>query len=494
MKTAKTISCLLTVLAVGLFLITQSGCESAAGTGGGTTDGGGTTNDGGTDGGDTDGGGTNGDGTDGGETDDGSTLPALVKTRISLQFDGIADPSGKIQAGDDLVVYGLPNKGVFCFVASHANSDTSSASVIPNSAALFGFRNFVVAGKKVALVGSTNAVSIFDTVDSTQVDIPGTQITLAPLPIDANEPGHMVSDGDLIATINEVGEFAANPVDDGNPIKVIDVSGSEPVVISFPNPLEFARFDQVAVDAGSRRVAAVGGGDIYVFDIDNPASAPRMFDFGLGSSLGLVSNEVQIRIDGDWILFHDSSDFDPRVSLLNVTDGTVTHFNNNPTQRDAPVALAGGSFAYFQFREVADAIFSADTVYRSAIGRVDDAPNSTLAGQLDAIGSDTPDCVDGGIAGYGSTLAVTPDGSRWFLAGEGPVGRVMEHLQMSTGGAFEPFEDTEGDTQTGTVMATDVSASSNTVAFRALRQVPGAGCMTIDDWVIGFIILDRLEP
>ena len=203
---------------------------------------------------------------------------------------------------------------------------------------------------------------------------------------------------------------------------------------------------------------------------------------------------MPIRFEGDWILFHENSEFDSRVSLLNVADGTVTPFSNNPTQRDAPVALAGGSFAYFQFREEADAIFGASTVFRSAIGRVSDAPNSTLAGQFDAIGSDTPDCVDDGNAGYGSTLAVTPDGSRWFLAGEGPVDRVMEHLQMSTGGAFEPFEDTEGDTQTGTVMATDVSASSNTVAFRALRQVRGAGCMTIDDWVIGFIILDRLEP
>jgi hypothetical protein len=64
---------------------------------------------------------------------------------------------------------------------------------------------------------------------------------------------------------------------------------------------------------------------------------------------------------------------------------------------------------------------------------------------------------------------------------------------MSTGGAFHTFTDPDGDTYSGLVMATDVACSSTTVAFRALRQTPTDGCFADNDWVIGFIVLDRLD-
>ena len=67
-------------------------------------------------------------------------------------------------------------------------------------------------------------------------------------------------------------------------------------------------------------------------------------------------------------------------------------------------------------------------------------------------------------------------------------------VMRSTGGDFEDFADPEGTTASGSVMATDVTCSNNVVAFRALRQEDdGLGCSTRDEWVVGFILLDRLE-
>ncbi len=101
------------------------------------------------------------------------------------------------------------------------------------------------------------------------------------------------------------------------------------------------------------------------------------------------------------------------------------------------------------------------------------------------------DCFDDPkLIGYGSSMCITPDGSRWFLAGWGPIDSTWDYLQMSTGGAFEDFEDPEGNTTSGSVMATDVSCSANVVAFRVLRETPDSNCLTNEEWVVGFILLD----
>ncbi|MHC4093700.1 MAG: hypothetical protein ACYSVY_26095, partial [Planctomycetota bacterium] len=98
------------------------------------------------------------------------------------------------------------------------------------------------------------------------------------------------------------------------------------------------------------------------------------------------------------------------------------------------------------------------------------------------------------LIGYGSSMCLTPDGSRWFLAGWGPIDSTWDYLQMSTGGAFVDFADPEANTVSGSVMAADVACSSNVVAFRVLREEDsGLGCSTNEEWVVGFILLDRLE-
>jgi hypothetical protein len=189
--------------------------------------------------------------------------------------------------------------------------------------------------------------------------------------------------------------------------------------------------------------------------------------------------------------------------LLNVTgDNDPVLFSNNPSYQHVQVALAGGSFFYTQWKEDLDSQSVSGQSYRSAIGLVNDAPASTLASQFDtydlrpSVFDFDPitqeECFDEPkLIGYGTTACITPDGSLWFLAGEGPIDQWIDYLQMSDGGAFTDFEDTG--TATGSVMATDVTCSENVVSFRALRQVDdGLGCSADNEWVVGFILLDRM--
>lgn len=472
----KTTICMLALLAIGVFLAGGIGCGTVEDGGDGFTP-----SDG-----DNGGGGGNGGGNGGSS---GDALPAVVKTSIVLRSHGLLNPDGKIEAGDDLIVYGLPGGSVYYFTPSVSDRETNVATEIPGSSTEFGYRNFKVAGKKVALVRDNYEVAIYDTAAGTLTDIPGGDITLdrLVLPVEANAPGHMASDGSLIATVNDT-----NAVDDGNAIKVIDVSAATPTVISVPNPPSFlGGFRQVAVDVETHTVAAYGdnpGVLIYAFDIDDPAAAPLEFDlFGEG-----FQDNVQMAFDSGAIIYNQGSD----IALLDVTapGNAPVVFTNNPSNNSAPVAIRGGSFGYFQFASGAD-MGPGPSEYRSAIGRVADAPASTLAGQSDLVfNGNAPECVaEDALLGYGTTMAITPDGSRWFLAGTAGPDDNYDHLQMSVGGAFETFTDPDGDTQTGLLMASDVSCSSNTVAFRALRQTSSSGCLADEEWVIGFIILDRLD-
>ncbi|MCK4659118.1 MAG: hypothetical protein KAV82_06305 [Phycisphaerae bacterium] len=436
---------------------------------------------------------------EGDEQPDEGDQPALVKTHI-LMDDNLLIMRPK--AGDDLIVWG-DAETVYYIIPSETDSEATAGTEVPDGTR-FAWTSFAVAGKKAALVTSLGEVSIFDSQTGELSAIPGTEVLLQDTQLTEDSmPGLMVSDGNLIATLNHGYQVA-----DGNEVKVIDVSGATPTVISFPNPTEnyidgSDNFIQVAVDADTRRVAGVGSYNIlYVWEIDDPTAEPLAFDLGLNSDLCCFNDNVQIRFEGDWILYQQEPETypvgmgDTNVALLNVDDGTVTVLTNNPTQLTALVTLSGGSFGYFQWREDVDAIYGAQTAYRSAIGTVP-GPGSTLADWDDYIDGDSDQY---GVFGYGYSMALTPDGDRWFVAGWGPIDDDMTVLQMSTGGKFAAFDDSYGDTLTGLVMATDVTCSTGpgnsgaTVAFRALRQsdCEAYACAT-NEWVLGFIIVDRLS-
>ncbi|NLX13698.1 MAG: hypothetical protein GXY44_08620 [Phycisphaerales bacterium] len=463
---------LICYLALGLMVLLApySGCTPTDGDNGGADNGGG-------------GGGGGGGGED---DDDDEVLDALIKTRIA--FENSADKtSGKLAVGEDLIVWGVPGNSVYYLVPSTADENTDAGTMIPHSNLLFGFRDFAVAGKKVVLVRSTNEVAVFNTLTGGEpVDIPGGDITLHALPAEADDPGHMMADGRLVATINDV-----NTVADGNAIKVIDLNGANHTIISCAQPAGFqATFRQVAVDAATRQVVAYAkspGETIYLWDLDNPAAQPVMFDL-FGDAM--PSSQVQIQFDGNYVLYRQG--FTDRTALLDTSDGSVRTFTKKSDFAvNSPVALKGGKFGFFVAQETADSIFAAAALHRTAIGAVGDVPNATLASQTTMIMPES-DCVQQDVPfGYGNTMTITPDGERWFLSGSNFIDFDLEYLQMNEGDGWELFPDEE--TLSGWLMATDVACSNDTVAFRALRQVVRSGCLTEDEWVLGFIVLDRLD-
>ena len=491
----------MTLLAVS-FLLSLAGCATGGGGGGGGN--GPSQNENSSDG-----------GNDNNAADNDQPPPvassAVVKTRIQL-----GTSNGKVDVGDDVIVYGIDSQiededeplGVHFIIPSESDSQTASGTMIPGSDALFGARHFKVAGRKVALVRSTSAISIFDVDTGRLVDIPPTELTLHRDITEPGAPGQMTSDGPFIAAVSNTTGFLFG----GSEVVIIDVSGDEPEVLHFPRPEEFdedgADFDQVVVNAATRRVIGFGNNNLYMYDLDNPDSQPTKFDFGFDADNGRVSEEVQIRFDGQHVIYHDDSNFEPVVSLLNVNDGTIIHFDDNPTAGDAPLALAAGSFGYFLFREDADNESGSfkTNVYRSAIGRTDDAPSATLANQLDHYDFRPTDVDEPGaeqdlclgeekkLIGYGATLCITPDGEQWFLAGWSSIDARYDHIQVSRGGVFSDIPDPERTTYTGSLMGTDIVCSADIVAFRGLREVDDVvACGTTTHEVIAFIRLQQFD-
>jgi len=418
--------------------------------------------------------------------------PALVKTQIVL--GNTSDALRRIEAGDDLVVFASPDSIQFIVPTEYEDTITEGTA-IPGGGTLYETRTWKVAGKKVALTTGAGGVAIYDTVaGGNPVEVSG--VRLAPLPAEPYEAGHMASAGSYFGVICD-----PNEVSDGNPVKVIDVSGDTPAVISFPTPATADQTDtpeQIVVDDNPARVAVVWYNYIYVWDITAPENPPLEFLFNFGD-LGDLDRSVQISFDDDFILLRGDR-LEGVVGLLNIAEGTVPELGNKaPNSPNEEVALANGSFGYFAAEEDVDQIFTGGYVVRTTIGTTDDPAALVAPNRLDEpIDVESDDCITTpGKYGYGSSIAITPDGARWFIGGVDAIDYDIEFLQMSTGGAFELFEETataaEGRSETGYIMASDVSTSSNTVAFWALRQFPDSGCITDDDWVVGFIVLDRLE-
>ncbi len=462
------------------------------------------------------GGNGNGNGNGGGGN---NTAGAIVKTQMTV------GSAGKVAVGDNIVVFGVGSDeaavssnqeaGVHYFNPADVDNTTTSVDMVPNSGTLFGTRDFAVALAKIALVRSTGAVSIFDTGDESLVDIAITDIAVEQMGA-ANEPGQMRANGQYIATINN-----ENTVTDGNVIKVIDVSGDTPTIISFPNPDDAlnnpeVNFDQVDVDATTMQVAAVSDHDIiYIFDINNPNAAPMELDLGLNSGTDGFRGAQQMVFRNGHILYQENpspanvlpGNGDVHTALIDVDTGDITTYTASPTTANSPLAMSDTTAMFFVWREDAD-MGDENNSYRSAIGPVADAPDATLASQTDrydfrttqvslaSAGGETTfsqdDCLDQKLIGYGATCAVTPDGARYFLAGWGPIDRNFDYIQMSTGGAFTDFDDPDGDTVTGALMGSDITCNNNIAAFRGLREEPSAGCITDAVWVVSFIKIDEL--
>lgn len=379
-----------------------------------------------------------------------------VRTQIN------AHPQGRIQAGDDVVFYGFDGANGVDYIIPSAGDVVGRG--IPNAESYVSY-SFAVAGRRAFLVDNSLEASVFDADTGNLDTLPLTEITLKNIPSSQYEKGHVQADGDFCAVICEETE-----VTDGKIVKVIDASGANPQVISFTqNPAPTAeQVEQVAVHAASGLVAVEAAGKFYIFDINDPTAAGVEFD-AVAAGIG----DLQMAFDGERILYaDDSATFNAIV--LDLATGDNLPLAENPAA-GRRLALANGSFGYFLSNNSVGAHF------RSAIGVLDAGISATLttvttAALDDFIDGSTP---NNGLVGYGSTITVTADGSRWFIAGDEDIGSG-DYLQTSTGGAFTVVPDPLDQDELG-CPATDVHASANTVAFKT-----GEG----SEVKVGYIILD----
>ena len=381
----------------------------------------------------------------GGGSGGGSTAPTLtvVETTIAVHV------SARIEAGDGIIAYGT---GAFSGVDYIKSGDTAGRGI--TNGVNFRANSFAVAGTKIAL-SENFQVTVFDTSDGSSPTIATTDVRIERTPVDAQEPGHLQADGNLIATLND-----PSIVTDGKRIKVIDVSTATPSVISFDtNPATAP--SQLSVDASNPHVAVVAGDIFYIYDVDAPATAPTQFDMTAEGGIG----DTQIQFQGGYVLFHDDSTT-KITKLLKVSDGTVVTMTENPSAQN--LGLNGGTYCYFVRRSDDDDI---GTVNRSAIGIVPSGA-ALLAGDVINSGNS-----NNGFVGWGQTTDITPNGGLIFVAGTESIGQ-QEFLMVSAGGAFSLVADA-GDT-TGGHQAADVSASANLVGFKIGSN---------NDTFLGYIVL-----
>ncbi len=362
----------------------------------------------------------------GGGQGNGGNAPALtvVKTNIDLHVQG------HIEAGDGIIAYGT---GGFSGVDYIEVGDAVGRGV-PNGAN-FKAKSFAVCGKKI-IFDENFQLTVFNTTDRSSSAIALTDIRAL----------DFRSDGNLVGVLTD-----DNAVTDGRQVKVVDVSGAAPNVISFAvNPATTP--EQVAVDASNPHVAVLADDIFYIYDVANPAAAPQQWDVSALDGTD-SSSPTQFQFKNGYIMYHDNAAVS-NARLLKTSDGSVVLLAENPAAET--VALNGGKYAYFVNRDIDD---HTGTVARSGIGAVPNA-GATLAGDTQV----SAGTANNGYVGWAETAAITPDGAWYFLAGSESIGQ-QEYLMSSTGGAFSLLPDPDDATADG-VQASDVSASANTIAFK----------------------------
>lgn len=360
------------------------------------------------------------------------TTLTIVKTAVAVRHDA------GLKVGNDLIAFGTSaTTGVSHITPSTAPTD---GTPVPNTEN-YDNSDFAVAGRTIFLVGHVGSgiafrVSVFnaDTATITQT-FPATSIRLRSIPASANDPGNIQASGNYCVVSCDTTQVA-----DGKAVKVIDVSGATPALIAFANnPPDPVR--QVAVDGTTRRVVAVAGSSFYVYDINNPATAPT----AIASPNGI--GDLQMKIYGRYVVAVDNRAF-PQVILVDLQASAI--INLTDAEAVFGLAISEDTFAFFADYDANDRSGGSQRV---AVGTIPGPAfaKPALAQYID--GSTT----NNGMKGFAGSLCMTPNGNLIFLGNS--------YLQSSTGNTtFTVLADPAGTDAYG-CPAWAVDCSSNTVGF-----------------------------
>ncbi|MGB0715530.1 MAG: hypothetical protein ACPGXK_06615, partial [Phycisphaerae bacterium] len=370
---------------------------------------------------------------------------------------------GRIRVGTDFIAF---TRDADTRVVDYFMPGDTEARGIEN-AENYDNDSFEVSGTKLILADAVTSdrafgITIFDTATGTFSAISMDDIRLANIPIGNYVAGFFVADGDYVATRNDAGSVA-----DGNIVKVIDISGDEPTIISFPNVDGISSglsVQQVSVDAASGLALAISGDVIFVYSLDDPEAAPTQFDL---SEVGV--SDVPVAFDNGIVLLADDTT-DNQVWYLDVTDGANAPVMITTSGRDADfLTLNGDNYGFLYQGPASQGSTAAIGVLPSTEPNISDG-ETVLSNSANF-----------GRFGYGDTMAY--GSGTWFL---GDIDDVSTSglFQFSTddGASFSVTGDPRDTMTELPVSDVNTNAEGTLLAFK--HEVPG-----VDEQLVGYVEL-----
>ncbi len=354
----------------------------------------------------------------------------VTKTNIPVRFDA------SLEVGDDLIVFGTGNlTGVGYIVPS---ATPTAATFIPGK-----YRNagFCLAGKKILLCDDRRQLTVYDTTTRIAVPVPLENVHLTALPDRDQEDrfSPVAVAGTLAITVSE-----SDDVTDGRALKLVDVSGTDPVVTALVNPP--VAVTQVVLDEDDEVAIARGGDQFFIYDVTTPTLGPWTIDL---SQHGGIAGPFAY---DDGYIVYAARDGNQNMRVLNAATGETWALEISPGAAELPLALCGTRYVCFAERNERD-FFS--VVQRAIIG----TPTGALV--EGGVPGDDPRDNAHPWAGFGSDVAMAQNGRWAFISGDEAIDVTAEYLQVSTGGAFQAFADGKE-----FLPATDVVANDRLVAFK----------------------------
>ncbi len=346
--------------------------------------------------------------------------------------------------GDGVIAFNVDGNASLAWMNVGESPDlVSMPSAMAHSTTAFQF-----AGKKLVIRDrNSGSLVVFDTVTETINAMPSASINMG----GSGGEDLWEADGNLVATANSTVTTADGA---GKRIKVVNISNINSYVIT---PFDFnppTAPSGITLDAATNRVVVRAGDTFYVYDITQPNDAP--VEYTLNTLQGGTGNS-DMQLEGVFLAFFNNNEF---FTLLNVTNGNFTQPNRNPARANGGLAIEQTRFAYLA-KQTADDGSNVTTLNRALVGATSDVNSLIDPAGIFVNGDDAND----GRIGFGSDVAISPNGRWVFVSGSSFVDvGVFERLYLSEdGGDFKMIADPAD--PLNALRAAGAACSDNVVAF-----------------------------
>lgn len=352
--------------------------------------------------------------------------------------------------GDGVIAFNAEGNSVLAWIRVDETQpqEVPAPTDMDNDSEAFHF-----SGKKLVIRDRrSGSLYVFDTETEDVEPILSTSINMG----GSIGPNLWEVDGNLIATVNST---VTTTDGDSLRIKVVDISNINAYVITpFTVDPGAGNPSGIDIDAENNRVIVRTDDTFYLYDINNPDTAPEEFQRGV---LQGGTGSADIQIQGDFVVFFDD---DENFTVLNLNNGQFSQPNRNPARSNRGVSFEEDRFAFFAM-ETDDDGSSISVLNRCLVGSPDALSNLVDPAGTFVNGEDATD----GRFGFGSIVDISPDAKWVFVSGETIVDvSEQERLFLSEdGGDFRPCVDIVDidDVELKVLRASGAGCSNNLVAW-----------------------------